>query len=501
MEFNITNDTNPSIPQWWSTSALIATEHPSRGDNWLNVNEYSRSRLNLRNRPTLYYAYTPFALNDKKLDIKLFYAGRDAAPSYIAADLVSVIRRHITIYHQTEENNIHPRFLICNCVSQSVLTSVKEQLTTANIQAQYNITLQRQNPMLHATIQSGRGNSVVVYKAAEANRVCVILTNSCSNGFFLKLMSVLPLLFPDYYGEETLANTKYPITNLQDMLAALNSFNADTFDALLHEWLSSYEADFVRKQVLQSVARFSTTYAQTYSRRINDSIRQLQRLIEQNTQTLTQNYTDLRTYQKDLLLIHDIEKGLIEYQEFLLKQNNILLADFHDNQITLGFNVLCTNYDRELLERLLTADNQNFIKNHHLETVFTELFMKDDYMLRISAPFILDIVACRVTHSSGITLPVGMPNPHYTEFRCWGSYRPFIEQALLKQDFITATQAAVAATSNLNFADAAVMGTLCDYWQSDTPNTYNNVPCVEVVDTKELLTILQLRRRLNNENN
>ena len=151
-------------------------------------------------------------------------------------------------------------------------------------------------------------------------------------------------------------------------------------------------------------------------------------------------------------------------------------------------------------ERLLNASNDNYITQYSVEKLYRALFLEDRYTLYISSVIEMNFINNTVINCNYEVGLTGIPNPHFTEYRCWGSYAPIIQQAMQRNDFVSATLAVKAAIANLNFTDAVVMSALAEKLSSTTNNAYNSVPAVKDEETGELMTINQLKEKLNENN-
>lgn len=488
MAFPITNTNDYVVPSWYSNDPLITSI-----SNNIRISDYYRCRTRLSGNPIFKYLMTPYLMNNKSLRIKAFNIGRDDDPSYIARSVLSNVNNR--------QNIEHPIILAVNAGSRTAVESFSNAITQETNDFKFVPT----TPIVRANLQTQGRHTVNVFTSEVYPNVIIFISVPLNLGSVIKLISLLPALFPHYYGVEAMADTNLPCpiedpNFIIDLYRAVNALNDSEFDRRLKQWVQEYSKTFNAQQRNRALKAFAETakasilnHAQTNVRRASDEVTRLETALENA-------HVTLRNARKELLFMTDATTTLEEYNKFLEKQTDLFSINFRQNILSLGFCVPCTNYDRSIVERLLNASNANYITQYHLEKLYKALFLEDRYTLYISSVIEMDFINNTVANSSYNVGSMGIPNPHFNEYRCWGSYGPIIQQAMQKNDFISATLAVKAAIANLNFTDAVVMSVLAERLSRTANNAYNSVPAVKDEETGELMTINQLKEKLNEDN-
>ena len=436
---------------------------------------------------------TPYLMNNKSLQIKAFNIGRDDDPSCIARSVLSNINatRHVE----------QPYIIAVNAGSRTDVETFSNAIT----QETYGFRFVPTTPIVRANLQTQGRHTVNVFTTGANPNIIIFISVPLNLGSVIKLISLLPALFPYYYGAEAMADTNlpYPIEDpnfIIDLYRTVNALNDSEFDRRLKQWVQEYSRTFNAQQRNRALKAFAETakvsilnHAQTNVRRASDEVKRLETALENA-------HVTLRNARKELLFMTDATATLEEYNKFLEKQTDLFYINFRQNTLSLGFCVPCTNYDRSIVERLLNASNSNYITQYNLEKLYKALFLEDRYTLYISSVIEMNFINNTVANNNYEVGSIGIPNPHFTEYRCWGSYGPIIRQAMQKSDFISATLAVKAAIANLNLTDVVVMSLLAERFSRTANNSYNSVPAVKDEETGELMTINQLKEKLNEDN-
>ena len=488
MAFPITNTNDYAVPSWYYNDHLINSINTP-----IRISDYYRCRTRLSGNPIFKYLMTPYLMNNKSLRIKAFNIGRYDDPSYIARNVLSTINA----IHNVEQ----PYILAVNAGSKTDVEAFSNAVTQESNGFRFVPT----TPIVRANLQIQGRHTVNVFTTEAKPNIIIFISVPLNLGSIIKLISLLPALFPYYYGAETMANTDLPCpiedpNFIIDLYRAANNLNDSEFDRRLKQWVQEYSKTFNDQQRNRALKAFAETakvsilnHAQTNVRRASDEVIRLETALENA-------HVTLRNARKELLFMTDATTTLEEYNKFLEKQTDLFSINFRQNILSLGFCVPCTNYDRSIVERLLNASNNNYITQYHLEKLYKALFLEDRYTLYISSVIEMNFINNTVANNNYEVGSMGIPNPHFTEYRCWGSYGPIIQQAMQKNDFISATLAVKAAIANLNFTDATVMSVLAERFSRTTNNSYNSVPAVKDEETGELMTINQLKEKLNEDN-
>lgn len=488
MAFPITNTDNYAVPAWYYSDSLVRSIRTH-----ISITDYYRSRTKLSGNNIFKYLMTPYLLNNKTLLMRSYNIGRDDDPERVA--------RNVLNYAHSIRHVDQPVILAVNASSRTDVTT----FSTAITQEAFGLRCIPTTPIVRANLQTHVRHTVNLFTIEDHPNIIIFISVPLNLGSVVKLVSLLPALFPHYYGAEAMADTDlpYPIEDPEfiiELYRTVNNLNDTEFDRRLRQWIQECSRTFSDQQRTKALELFAATakrniisHAQANVDRARNEVTRLEELLERAN-------TLLRNTRKELLFMTDATETLEEYNKFLEKQTDLFSMRYDHNILYLGFSVPCTNYDRSIVERLLNASNDNYITRYHLEKLYKALFLEDRYTLYISSVISMDFINNTVFNCSQEAGTTGIPNPHFTEYRCWGSYAAVIQQAMQKNDFVSATLAVKAAIANLNFTDSVVMNVLAEKFSRSASNAYNSVPAVIDEETGELMTINQLKEKLNEDN-
>ena len=86
------------------------------------------------------------------------------------------------------------------------------------------------------------------------------------------------------------------------------------------------------------------------------------------------------------------------------------------------------------------------------------------------------------------------PNPHISEFNCWGDNRPIIYSNLINRDYDAAYIQIKSALGGINLEDTSVFPYFFDYFQSAVEYGRNDYECIIDNETGEVMTISEAEK-------
>ena len=248
------------------------------------------------------------------------------------------------------------------------------------------------------------------------------------------------------------------------------------------EWFESTKDIRRQKKFEQFTSDFSTMRSRSYNRDID-------RTKEQIDQCESQLRDLFRKKQELIEKQFYAEHGLStkdEFIEMLKDSSNQPIARIDGDSINFCVVTPLTYWDDDLYDIIRKSDdNFNRLSNAGkllMDEIFRDrtvklLFEQKFRFRRGSVAAYSGYEYYSADDEEGF---IGIPNPHMHFYDCWGSHKPYIEEALSTSDYMTAYAQAVAAVSGVTLDDGAVMNKFFNNHLFDDPCV--NKPCLQLQD-------------------
>ena len=138
-----------------------------------------------------------------------------------------------------------------------------------------------------------------------------------------------------------------------------------------------------------------------------------------------------------------------------------------------------------------------------MEKLLNAIFVDQTLKIRFCAAYYFDMngsVTPQHSHRFGPEFQGYKPNPHIDRYTCMGNYKPAINTALRKRDYVTALEQCVASAKSLNFHDSTVMEEFISQFTSNGGSSYKAIelPDGTIVSPKEAVKWIEAQEAAAN---
>ena len=290
--------------------------------------------------------------------------------------------------------------------------------------------------------------------------------------FYRKLFAAIPYI-------RDWQESKPELTELYKLLA---KDDATDFWSMLEQFYTNTPAikDIKYKTIIDTFKNISRVQLNTLINARN--------LQQQNAEDLLIRYANtLKEQQKFERKILEFNTQDTEFSEDLIKllyDKKIayavdirLLNDTSHPKLSYRCSTPCTNFDKEAA---LVYYNSR-IKDACPETVcniFKLIFIQEKVLLNFDEEIVLSFRDFTINAREGNLLHGNdcntvFPNPHHTNFNCWGSYAPIITKLISQFKLEDLFYQIKAAVGSLNFVDYTVMSRFISHLSNIADGTYD----------------------------
>ena len=320
----------------------------------------------------------------------------------------------------------------------------------------------------------------------EERRTSIVLTEAQDLSRFHFLQFPLPLYLPWYAPkskEEMLPEEK----------AALESLaykNVDKYLNALAEIAKRY--DFRTAQIKEKLGGFMSNRKEHALRSLENQISTYAREIESLYERIRGH---MRSRQDLLVRIAGVKASNADSDElsrYFLADKNLTLKEASGGILQFYVRGQLSNYDEEDIKRIIKnrgADMYDYcgysdavISRDELEILAKAIFVDGSVKVNLCGLFTLDLDNINVDAESGSRYPAEfndcMPNPHFDEYSCLGSYRQHIMEFISNQDVVGAIVQCEASVRSINVNDPSFGHFIKTLVVPD--ETHRNDVCIEL---------------------
>lgn len=286
-------------------------------------------------------------------------------------------------------------------------------------------------------------------------------------------------------------------SNIATALVQGNQAHYETVIASIAEDLVS---EAFRERLLETLTQASVYGKRRIINRLQSNINSKQENINSYINQLYQCYADLNDLQTRLLGAQHTASDEDEFNAFLTANaDKITYAKLTDGYIYMRYRTPLLYWDEDVFKILRESSNSNPLHhdNEEKQWLIDDIFIKRNVVLWFDSAFRYNLAGTgfdrRVLENDFSDVPSakGLPNPHHYYFNCWGDNEPAIITAQNKGDNVIAFAQIFAAIAGINLSDNIVLNRFInDMWRD-----FKNVPCLEIKETNEFISIDTYYRR------
>ena len=336
------------------------------------------------------------------------------------------------------------------------------------------------------------------------------------------------MLHQTYTQNEQTINNYYLFTNKMNDIAIarfagcvcshmnlFGEFNSALATALVQANQAQYETvvasfadialqESIKQQMLETLSRVGSYGTERVIQRLQNSVHSKQADIQHYLDAISSMYTELRELQTQLLGAQHQSSNSNELTEFLTANlNNITYANLRDGYLYMRYNTPLLYWDEDVFKILRESSNGNPMRptNRAKQQLIDDIFSTRKVTLWMDSGFRYNLSHCGFNYITmenefnEVPAAKGLPNPHHRYYNCWGDNEPMIAQAQGKGDNVIALAQIFAAIAGINLSDNIVLRRFIEDMLSD----YKFVPCLQIKDTGEFITIQEYYNRFNNQ--
>ena len=293
----------------------------------------------------------------------------------------------------------------------------------------------------------------------------------------------------DLFGEHT--------TNIA---TALIQGKQDLYETLITTFIEEASTAEHLEQMRRDLEQVCTYGTRRMEEHIRNTIRNKQDSINEYLRVLNNMYNELRKEQTRLIGIQHQGNGADELTEFLLGNiNNITFTRLYDGYLYMRYRTPLLYWDEDMFKILRESSNSNPLhqNNEEKQWLIDDIFIKRNVVLWFDSAFRYNLAGMRFERRilenefNDVPAAKGLPNPHHYYYNCWGDNEPAIITAQNKGDNVIAFAQIFAAIAGINLSDNIVLNRFInDMWRD-----FKNVPCLEIKETNEFISINTYYRR------
>lgn len=309
--------------------------------------------------------------------------------------------------------------------------------------------------------------------------------------------------FPWYFKpEDGLAEDEFAL------IKSLRENKPDSYNACIAKLAEKY--DFRTARIKQLLSGFETRYERIELERVQESIRAIERDINNLNQRIGTYLTDRNEKSIRMMgLQQKIASGdgeNSEIMDYFLCNKKLILEEVSDTDMFFAVKDYYEFFDRDVAETIIANRNSYVYYGYSqrdgmdcdkMERLLHEMFVNDcpRLRMRVCAAYRFDLngsVQGMSSHAFGTEFVGYMPNPHINRYSCMGNYQRIINELLMQHDYIGALEQCVASCKSLNWNDSTVMEAFMDtLWKGGETNRCIELPNGKVVKPYEAVKWLE----------
>jgi hypothetical protein len=299
-------------------------------------------------------------------------------------------------------------------------------------------------------------------------KTCIITNRLPTQELLLKLLSVLPILYPDIIDREHYHLFK----NISTMPWDSHTLLQDPTYVMAIKLISKFKKD--ASLIQEKLTTFYENKKVGQIALIKNHINSAKHKIEAYTEDIQSEFNRLKDYEEKLFILENKPaevdtEGLQTFCKILNSAPEIIDFSLNDNILTVAVVTPIKWFDEQAVERL-----SNTVSNILLKNFYKRVLLDQEYTLNTYAIFNYNLTSGTINskHDTSIlervkvVYPHAIPNPHIMGFNCWGQNKVAIMNATRQSEYHIALTQILAAVANLNVYDAAVINRLMQYCET-----------------------------------
>lgn len=288
--------------------------------------------------------------------------------------------------------------------------------------------------------------------------------------------------------------------NTGDIATALIQGKQTHYETVIATITEALVDEAFRERLLETLTQASVYGKQRIINRLRSNIDSKQENINSYIRQLNQYYADLNDLQTRLLGAQHTASDEDEFNEFLTANaDKITYAKLTNGYIYMRYRTPLLYWDEDVFKILRESSNSNPLHhdNEEKQWLIDDIFIKRNVVLWFDSAFRYNLAGIgfdrRILENEFGDVPAakGLPNPHHYYYNCWGDNEPAIIAAQNKGDNVIAFAQIFAAIAGINMSDNVVLNKFInDMWRD-----FKNVPCLEIKETNEFISIDTYYRR------
>lgn len=286
----------------------------------------------------------------------------------------------------------------------------------------------------------------------------------------------------------------------EQIAAALLNANQQEYERLVQAHYDATFADRQREQLLEAISLAATQGFERQKQALEQELRNKQNAINRYLDNLSAVYDEQRELQIRFAGLLTNGANDEELKEFLMHNiDNITFAKVSEDNLYLRYRTPLMYWDEDIYKILRESSNRNAVTE---QSAARKQLLDDIFINRTVTLWLDSGVEYSLTHVHHKHVNVnryfdntpslkGLPNPHHYYFDCWGDNAASIREAQARGDNVFALAQVFAAIAGINIADNVVFNKFVNTMLCD----FEETPCLEIKETKEMLTISQYLQR------
>ncbi len=284
-----------------------------------------------------------------------------------------------------------------------------------------------------------------------------------------KIVSIIPLLFPDMFLPE----------EVKEILKALGGNDYVKYVTLYNNYIA--KLGIREAKMKKALEKLSENMLAKQKRNLEENINNIKYDIDSYMKGISTSYNRLREYEMTLagLLAQDASADLVEFVDYIDRHKIVELVDIRDTSLILKASTTFRYFDEVLLNKIMNNSRTDIGCNGYLKALFKAVFIDKTIKMHIQVYFKLNLNNRTVSRYTDRNIEATYYcQPHIYNFDCWGNNQAHIIKALNEGQYIAALEQALAAIMNINFADNTVLG----YFIREVSDGKRNTPALELQD-------------------
>ena len=312
----------------------------------------------------------------------------------------------------------------------------------------------------------------------ETKTCCVLVLNLNLIKFHL-IQSMLYKLLPWYYDKEN-----QPYTD-QEKAILKSLIKTEKTDYIYAIRVIEDQLDFYKAKIAAAIRSFSVSALQKQKRAAQSNVRDLETIISDLEDRVSENYKRLREAQYTLVgisskSVDDVNKTTVDY---FLSNKNLKLVKTDGSVLRVLITGYLDSYDPEIMKRIIENDASYLYRSVRAEGSFRNVsnrakllqaIFSEDAVLKIRTlgMFDLNLEQSRCRAPGGFEISAEykdyLPNAHLYYYNCLGAYSTYINKRLSENDLIGAIGQCTASVHSTNLAETTTQVRLFeDLFKSD----------------------------------